>query len=106
MAREGSGQLDREMRTFAGTAVDEYGSGMLLDYSVGEREPQTRTLTDFLGREERVVDARNVLRCYSDSSIAQFNYRGSIYHPRLDRESPAPVHRVARIQDQVHEDLL
>ena len=58
----GERKLDQERRPFAGPILKPDRSLMILDDAVGDGQPQPRSRTDFLGREERVEDPLLELR--------------------------------------------
>jgi hypothetical protein len=79
---------------------------VLLQDAVGHREPQAGTAADALGRVERVVDALDVLAPDAVAGVLHLDDHGVLVGARHQREPAAARHRVARVQDQVEEDLL
>ena len=74
--------------------------------AVGDRQAEAGALADRLGREERIVDARQVLARNARPGVADFGHDSPVFDARADRQPAALRHRVARVQEQVQEHLL
>ena len=79
---------------------------MFLDDSVGDRQAETGTLADFLGREERIVDSRDVFGADSRSRVLDPDEKLGIARVGTDPEGSSPRHGVLGVQEQVQENLL
>src|SRR5215212_5210559 len=100
-------QGDAESGAVARRAVDCYATRVFLDNSVGDRKTEAGSLSDAFRRVERVVDLGNVLRCDTDTRIGDFgNERSVIRGVSRDDDASTIRNRIARIEDQVREDLL
>jgi hypothetical protein len=106
----GGGQVDGERRSFARRARDSHVTTTLGDDCVDGREPQAGPLAQPLRREEGVECASHRLVVHSCSrvrhgelDVAPSGRRAGDAH--ADRHSPAVGHRVARVDDEVHDDL-
>src|SRR3954463_13477540 len=83
-ARVGERQADGEPRALADMAVARDRAAVLLHDAVGNREPQPGALADFLGREERIVDPRQLLRGNAGARVADLHDRAVLVLARDD----------------------
>ena len=105
-ARENAdGRRKRESSSLTDAAVAGDGAAVLLDDSVGDGETEAGPLADVFRREERIVDAREVIRRDARSGIGHLDHRLAA-RARHDRQPAAFRHGVTRIEEQVQEDLL
>src|SRR5687767_12130095 len=102
----GERQTDGEARALADLAVAGDRAAVFLHDAVRDREPEAGALANLLGREERIVDARQLLGRNARAGVADFDDRAAAVLARHDRE-PAPFgHRVPGVEEQVQEYLL
>src|ERR1700730_11547575 len=94
------------MRAFAWTAFHENAPVVLLDDPIRQGEAEARALPDVLGGEERIVNARDVLRCNSHTGVAEVDNQRAIHGARVYRQSSPAGHRVAGVEYKIHENLL
>src|SRR2546425_4857682 len=94
------------MRAFTGAALDEDAAAVFLYDSIRQSESQTRSLSGFLRGEEGIVNAGDMLRGDAYARVAEVDNQRGIDRACVYREPAAAGHRVARVQDQVHKDLL
>ena len=102
-------------------AVDPHAAAALLDDPVDRREAEARAVPERLRGEERLEDVRERLGVHADAGVADGEHHvraddgvgvlGDVLLVeldvrRVDREQPAVGHRVARVDGEVHEDLL
>ena len=100
-------QREREARALADGAVAGDRAAVLLHDAVGDRQAEAGALADLLGREERIVDARQLLGRNARARCRRSRRRPSAPSARgHDRQPAALGHRVARVQEQVQEHLL
>ena len=80
---------------------------MFLDDAIRHRQTEARALPDTLGRVERIVNLRDVLRGDADTRIGDLcDKRSVVGCSGGDDDAPAIRNRIARVEDQVREDLL
>ena len=95
-----------EQCTSAGLALHFDGSAVLLHDTVSYGQAKPRTLPRGLCSEEWVVDARQVIVSDTLPGVLDIDPGARAVVPGPDSEGAAAVHRVARIQDKVEENLL
>src|SRR5580698_2090659 len=100
----------RQLQTETCAAVRAVGNfdraAMLLNDTVGHREPEARAFMRALGGEERIVDAAQVLRRDSMAGIRYVYFHGGAIPPGAHFESASARHGIARIQEEIQEYLL
>src|SRR5688572_2881073 len=74
---------------------------VLADDAVGNRQTETGAFSNQFRREERVVDARQVLARYPRTGIPDFSRNLTVLQPRRHRQPAALRHRVASIQEEI-----
>ena len=79
---------------------------VLVDDAVGDRQAEAGAAADRLGREERIVDARQMLRRNARPGIGDLRERAIAVDPGRHRQPAAARHRITRVEKQVQEDLL
>src|SRR5580765_1269649 len=84
---------------------------MALDDAAGQRQSESGALTVGLGREERVEDPRSNLARNSRAAVGDIDPHSLVLRVVTRPESQAAwrgrvLHRLPRIRDQVHDDLL
>src|SRR6185312_495049 len=62
-------EFQPEARAGAGTALDFDDAVVFLDDAIGHRQSQARAFADALGREEGIVDPRDVIRRYALAGV-------------------------------------
>src|ERR1700755_2429731 len=106
-ARGGGRESYAEDRASARRALDGDVAGVLLHDAVRDREGEPSPAPHALRREERVVDARDVLGRDADAGVADFDVDGvALVGGGAERYAAAVGDGVARGQEQVREDLL
>src|SRR5208282_3243128 len=103
-------ELEIERRAPAGPAFHFDLPGVLLNDSVGDRQPQPRApvlafARSRLGGEERIVNAVNVLLRDSRARIRHY-HADSVSVGGSDAQRPAAGHGILGIQEQVQKHLL
>src|SRR5471030_235526 len=74
--------------------------------AVGNREAEAGAAADGFRREERVVDARDLLGGDARPGVRDFRDDAIAFDARGDRQPAAARHRVARVEEEIEEDLL
>src|SRR5918993_3937952 len=110
-AGRGDGERDAEGGAATGRALDGDVAGVLLHDAVGDGEAEAGAAPDALGREERVVEAGDVLGRDADAGVDDLDGDGAVgaaaaLGGRAERDATARGDGVARVQQQVREDLL
>ena len=90
-ARRRERQGQREARALPDRAVAVNRAVVLAHDAVGDRQAEAGAAADRLGREERVVDARELLRRNPGAGVGDFGDRAIA----LDRASPPTASRRA-----------
>src|SRR5579862_4956013 len=93
-------------RTSSQPALDLDGPAVFAHDAISHRKPQSRSLASALGSEERIIDALQVLGCDALPIVTYIDACKPIRVPGLDGEPPPLFHGVARIQEEVQENLL
>ncbi len=120
MASRATGSQMRIVVPFPGCRVDPELPAPLLDQAVHGRQPEARSVTPFLGGEERLQASLEHVRIHAGTVVGhrQESQRpgrqveeptvvgGGYVH--LDRyvDASRAVHGVARVDDQIDDDLL
>ncbi len=116
-------QVDLEDRALAGLAVRPHVTAVLLHRAVHRREPQAGAFAGRLGGVERLEDPLQRLAVHPVSGIGHRQHhvpardhrhvrmslqtvRPQLGVPALDQQVPSLRHRVAGVEDQVHQHLL
>src|SRR3989454_211832 len=104
----GERQPDKERGAFARRAHDRDRAAVLLDDPIGDGQAQARAFPDLLGGEERIEDpplqpGRNPVAGVGERDLHR---RGADRARNANRLARRVGHRVARIRQQVDEDLL
>src|ERR1700722_2117925 len=87
-------------------------SAMFAHNAISDRKPQAGSLAGALSGEEWIVDPLQVLRGYTLPIVTYIDARKPVRVPGLDRQpggstgGAALLHGVARIQEQIQENLL
>jgi len=110
----GARQRHRERRAAAGCARDLHVAAVARDDVVDGRESEPRALAGRLRREVRVEGALARRLVHADARVLDAQQRGRLgagavgvgRQRRAHGHAPAERHGVARVQDQVHRDLL
>src|SRR5687767_15902333 len=84
-----SGKRQPESRSLPDGAVAIDSTVVLADDAVGNRQAETGTLADGLGRKERIIDARDVLARNPRSRIGDFHDRAFLSRPPGDCQPAA-----------------
>ena len=79
---------------------------MFVNDSVGDRQAQTGSAPGILGREEGIINFREIFRRYAHSGILDLQLYSGILCPTRDPQPSAVRHGVLRIQENIQEDLL
>src|SRR6185436_19036285 len=93
-------------RALAERAVTLNGRFMFTNDSIADREAQARTLPHRLGGEERIVNARQLLGRDAVAGVGDFGHGFAAFEARRNRQPAAARHRIARVEEEVQEDLL
>ena len=102
----GQRQRQREPRALPDRAVAVNRAVVLAHDAVGDRQAEARAAADRLGREERIVDARQLLRRNAGAGVGDLGDHAIAVDARRDRQPAAARHRVAGVEEQVQEHLL
>ena len=104
-ARSGSVSVNRV--PWPTRAVAANRAVVLVHDAVGDRQAEAGAAADRLRREERIVDAREMLRRNAGAGVGDLDDAAIRPSTRVDDRQPAAArHRVARVQEQVQEHLL
>src|SRR3954453_23434730 len=102
----GGRQHQREPRPLSNCAVAADHPVVLVDDPVGNRQAEPGPAADRLRREERIVDAGQLLGRDPGPGIGDLGERLAVDDARRHREPAAARHRIAGVQEQVEEHLL
>src|SRR5208283_1710637 len=100
------GKFQPEGRSATHHAVHLDRSGMLPDDAVGHGEAQARASTGSLGGKKRIENLVEVIGGDAHAVVGDFHVHGGILRLRGNGQFTAAGHGIARVHDQVHEDLL
>src|SRR5215210_1072577 len=81
---EGERQRQRKAGSLAERAVARNRPAVFLDDAVGDRQPKTRAFADRLGGEERIVNARELIRRDSGTGVGDLDSHSSLMIPGDD----------------------
>lgn len=98
---------EMKCRAFADFTARFDRSGVFLNDAVGNRQTETRAAADAFCREKRIVDFAQVFGRNSFARIGNFDHHFAVFVQiggQSDRS--AADHRIARIKNQVGENLL
>src|SRR6266849_7859344 len=100
------GELETEGSAFAGRGAHIDLSGVLLDDAVADRKSQPGAAAGRLGGKERIENADQVFAGDAHPGIGDLNLDVAVLRRRAHLEHSARRHGVARVHEQVQEDLL
>ena len=92
----GERKRQREARALTDRAVAGNRAAVLLDDAVGDRQPQAGALADVLRREERIVDARQLLGRNARAGVADLDRRRRLASARVTIVSQPPFGMASR----------
>src|SRR5262249_57594197 len=81
------------------------GGGEVLDEGVHGREAEGGGGL-LLGREERLENPAADRLGNPRARVLDLEDNGAVFPVRLNAEAPLPAHRVARVDEEIHQDLL
>src|ERR1700704_1368592 len=101
------GKLQVEASAAARPAMDLDGATMLLNDTVCDRQAEARPFARSLGGEERIVDSVDMLGIDAVPAVEHVDLHTAVVIVRgLHFQHAARSHRVARVDEQIQENLL